>query len=348
MMSSRYAVIVATHRGARPGPKVPLTRTDQWPFRAPRQLVDDLHEEDAVKNVIVGVDGTESSAAALRWAATTVGHDGRVHAVVSINPWTEMVADAITGDPVSYGAAVERDLIHKWTSDIGFSIGTLATTVSYRAMPHALDHAAGEDGADAIVIGAHHVRLGFPRRIGHATNRLIRATAHPVVVVPTDTEPMPLRGGRVVVGIGHGNATRGAVRWVAHLSRTTEIAVELLHSKGDAPVFQASSVRDLARYELGTAEPATWERGEIDHFAEMMRTLAAPDLEMTVSTPRGLAALRLDEASERSALLVMGRHRSRLDRGHHIAQPLRHVLTHARCPVAVIEDRPDDPLERAG
>lgn len=301
-----------------------------------------------MKNVIVGVDGTESSAAALRWATATVGHEGRVHAVVSINPWTEMLADAITGDPVSYGATVERDLIHAWTADVGFSVGTLSTTVSYRAMPQALDHAASEDVADAIVIGAHHVRGGFAKRIGHATNRLLRATTHPVVVVPTDFEPRPLHRGPVVVGVGHGNATRSAVRWVAHLSRSTHISVELLHARGDAPVFQAGSVADLARYETGHVEQTTWERGEIDHFAEMMRTLAGPELEMTVSTPPGLAALRLDEASERSPLLVMGRHRSRLDRGHHTSQPLRHVLTHARCPVAVVADRPDDPLEGSG
>jgi nucleotide-binding universal stress UspA family protein len=297
-----------------------------------------------VKNVIVGVDGTAASSAALRWAAETVGHDGRIHAVVSVNPWTELLTDALTGDPVSYAESVKSDLIHRWTADAGFSVGTLSTTVSHRPMAAALDRAATTDVADAFVIGAHHSLGGFVKRIGHATNRLIRSTTHPVVVVPTDVEPKPLIGGTVVVGVGHGNATRGAVRWVAHLSGLLRISVELLHARGDAPVFQAGSVADFARYEVGTAERTTWERGEIEHFADLMRTLAGPEQDLAITTPPGLAALRLDEASERCALLVVGRHRSRLDRGHHTAQPLRHVLTHARCPVVVIADRPDEEI----
>lgn len=300
-----------------------------------------------MKNLIVGVDGTESSAAALRWAARTAGRDGRLHAVASVNPWTELLADAITGDPVSYGKSVEHDLIHEWTADAALSVDTLTATVSYAAMPQALDRAATGDVADAIVIGAHHAAGGIAKRIGHATNRLIRATTHPVVVVPTHADFEALDGGNVVVGIGHGNATRSAVRWAAHLSRSRDVSVELLHAGGDAPVLQARRAVDAVRYELGKVDRATWERGEVDHFLELIRTLAGPELDVTVSTPPGLAALRLDEASERCALLVIGRHRSRLDRGHHTAQPLRHVLTHASCPVAVIADRPDDPIEGA-
>ncbi len=72
-----------------------------------------------------------------------------------------------------------------------------------------------------------------------------------------------------------------------------------------------------------------------------MQTLSGSESDVVVSIPPGLPALRLDEASERSALLVLGRHRSALDRGHHTAQPLRHALTHSRCPVAVIADHPD-------
>jgi hypothetical protein len=148
-----------------------------------------------------------------------------------------------------------------------------------------------------------------------------------------------------VVGVGHGDATRSAVRWAAHLARTRRITIELLHATGDAPIFQAEGLLDLARYEFGGADQAAWETGHVEHFAQLMQALTGPELDMAISTPPGLAALRLDDASERSSLLVIGRHRSKLDGGHHTAQPLRHALTHARCPIAVIPDHPVDEIE---
>ncbi len=299
-----------------------------------------------MRNLIVGVDGTEASLQALAWAAETVGNTGRLHAVVSVNPWTENLVDKITRDPVGYRDAIESALVEQWTSDAGFAVGELVTSLSSEAMAPALDGAAQADHADAIVVGAHRgiaVAGGMVKRIGHSTNALLRSTKHPVVVVP-DGVAVGLDDGNVVVGIGHGDATRSAVRWAAHLARHRRVRIELLHAVGDAPVFQADGPLDLARYEVGAVDQSSWEVGRIGHFAELMQALSGPDLDMRISTPPGLAALRLDEASDRSALLVLGRHRSMFDRGHHTAQPLRHALTHARCPVVVIPDHPADDL----
>lgn len=303
-----------------------------------------------MRNVIVGVDGTAVSLGALAWAAETVGTHGRVHAVVAVNPWTEYLVDVVTGDPVAYRDVIESALVDHWTHDARAAVGELVTSVSTASMPSALARAAQADGADAIVIGAHQgvgALSGVVKRIGHSTNQLLRRSDHPVIVVPhaSDRAPLPLDHGHVVVGVGHGDATRSAVRWAAHLARERDITIELLHSTGDAPVFQADGVLDLVRYEAGRGDQATWEVGHVEHFAELMQTLSGDELDIVISTPPGLAALRLDEASERSSLLVIGRHRSRLDGGRHTAQPLRHALTHASCPVAVIPDHPaEDPV----
>ncbi len=296
-----------------------------------------------MRNLIVGVDGTPASISALAWAAHTVGPEGRLHAVVAVNPWTESIVDAITSDPVDYRDVVEAALNDKWTSEARFAVGELATSVSSAAMGPALDDAAVTDRADAIVIGAHHAVGGIVKRIGHSTNRLLRLTKHPVIVVPSDVS-VGLDDGRVVVGIGHGDATRSAVRWAAHLARTRNVSIELLHATGDAPTFQADGLLDLARYGWGATDKDAWEVGQVEHFAELMQTLSGPELDLAVSTPPGLPALRLDEASRGSSLLVLGRHRSKFDRGHHTAQPLRHALTHSRCPVAVIADHSADGL----
>ncbi len=295
-----------------------------------------------MRNVIVGVDGTARSLAALKWAADAVGTGGRLHAVVAVNPWTERLVDAIGGRAVSFRDVLDRDLVETWTAEAGFAVGELETTVSSLPAAAALEAAATTDDADAIVIGRHRGVAGLAHRIGHSTNRLLRTTQHPVIVVPAETAP-GLDGGNVVIGIGHGDATRSAVRWVAQLARTRHVSVELLHAMDDAPVFQAEGPGDLARHELGGDQNAT-DLGRVEHFTALMQTLGGPRLDMTVSTPPGLAAHRLAEASERSSLLVIGRHRSKWDAGHHTAQPLRHLLAHARCPVAVIVDHPVDVL----
>lgn len=293
-----------------------------------------------MRNVVVGVDGTEESAAALMWAAATVGTGGRLHAVVAVNPLAESFITAISGREMSFREVLERDLAHTWTADAGWAVGELETSVSEHRIDTALESAATADDADAIVIGRHHgvgdLGAGI-KRIGHTTNRLLRTAHHPVIVVPPG-EFAPLETGDVVVGIGHGDATRSAVRWAAKLALTRGVGLELLHATGDAPVFQAAGPGELAKHELGLEDPDEAERERLEHFAAVAAVIAGPSVDVKLSSPPGLAALRLDEASEHAALIVLGRHRSRLDAGHHTAQPLRHVLTHAQCPVAVIAD----------
>lgn len=297
-----------------------------------------------MRNVIVGLDGSEASKAALQWAATTVGQHGRIHAVVGVNSHAEGVVDAITGDPVSFGDVIEHDLVNRWTADTRELVAELATTVLRRPMHKALDEAATMDRADAIVIGSHHRSDDTVKRIGRATNQLMRTTLYPLVVVPADPPPALLEGGKAVVGIGHGDATRSAVRWAAHLTRSHEVAIELLHARGDAPVFQAEGVTDLVRHEVLGTDRERWEAGRLGHFAAVYQTIAGEDAPAAVSSPPGLAATGLEDASRDSSLLVIGRHRSKLDGGHHTGQPLRHLLKHAVCPVAVIADRPLDDI----
>jgi nucleotide-binding universal stress UspA family protein len=293
-----------------------------------------------MRTLVVGVNGTDESLLALEWAAKTVGPHGCLYAVFGMNPWTVSLVGIDTGQGASPHGVAEGDVISRWTDHLADRVGELTKSFSTRATHRVLDEVATTRDADAIVLGSHATLLGVPKRIGRTTNQLLRSTVHPVIVVPP-SECTPLDSGPIVVGVGHGNATRSAVRWAAALAEERGLAVELLHATGDASVFQADGVLDLVRFQVHPQKRSTHWQHKVREVADLMETFTQSDLDISVSTPTGLAALRLDEASGGSSLLVIGRHRSLLDRGHHTAQPLRHALTHARCPVAVIADRPD-------
>lgn len=297
-----------------------------------------------MRDVIVGVDGSPASFVAMRWAAQTVGAGGRLHCVAGVNPWTEYLVDE-AGDHVPARSFVERDVVGAWTSDLRSDVAELVTSVSKAPAASALDRAASIDHADAIVIGTHHTARGMPPRVGHATNRLMRITAYPVIVVPQD-HPTALNDGRVVVGVGHGDATRTALRWVAHLARSRPLSIELLHAMGGTPEqHPAQDLLDAVNDELEHADQASWELEQVERFEAVLKAIAGDDVDVAIEAPPGLAASRLIDASEGAAMLVVGRHRSKFDRGHHTARSLRRILTHSRCPVAVIADRPVDDLD---
>ncbi len=303
-----------------------------------------------MRRLVVGVDGTDAAQAALSWAADTVGPAGHIHAIVAVDPALEFVVDVVTGDTMTYLQAVYHDLASQWTSDVEDRVAELTADLVERTAPRALAAAAAEFGADAIVVGVHVTHLGAPARIGGTVRHLLRELEVPLVVVPggasSGLREHAERLGPLVVGVGHGHATDAAVRWAARLADERDLDVTLVRATGDGPVFQTDGLLDLISYELRPARrDQRWER-DLVRLAKQVQDLSEHDLTIDALAVPGLAAARLAEASEVASLLVIGQHRSKLTLGRHTAQPLRHLLTHARCPIAVVPEtavgEPDD------
>lgn len=294
-----------------------------------------------MRRLVVGVDGTEAARVALDWAADTVGLHGFLHAIVAVDPKVEFVVDLVTGDPTTFLESVFRDLDSSWTQAARARVGGLTADLVERGAPDALAAAAAEFRADAIVVGAHVTHRGVPKRIGATTKDLLRKLDVPLIVVPAVSRSGLGEGaaaGPIVVGVGRGDATEAAVRWAADLADERNRGVVLVHATGDGPVFQADGVLDLLSFELHPDQREEWLRSDLARFADQVQELSEHDLAIAVASPTGYSALRLAEASEVAALLVIGQHRSKLTLGHRTAQPLRHLLTHARCPIAVVPE----------
>jgi nucleotide-binding universal stress UspA family protein len=295
-----------------------------------------------MRRMVVGVDGTQSAQVALDWAADAVGRGGHIHAIVAVDPALEFFVDVVTGDPMTYLQAVDRDLASEWTRNAKARVAELTADLVETSAPDALAAAAAEYGADAIVVGAHVTHLGAPKRIGATTRHLLRKLVVPLVVVPVGaTRGLGEGGGGtgpLLIGVGHGDATEAAVRWAANLADERDFDVVLVRATGDGPVFQTDGLLDLISYELHPKRRAEWAERDLVRLAEQVQELSEHDLTIDAGAVPGLAATRLAEASEVASLLVIGQHRSTFTLGRHAAQPLRHLLTHARCPIAVVPE----------
>ncbi len=289
-----------------------------------------------MRNLVVGVDGARASLRALDWAAAAVGPRGQVHAVAAVSPPTELaVVPAPTG-PQTYLQLLQRELETVWTEDVRLRVGTMTAVATEGSAADALAAVAAEHHADAIVVGAHVPPRAMPKTIGTTTRHLLKALEVPLIVVPQEFSVGLDSDGSVIVGVGHGDATDSAVCWAARLADERDLAVGLVRATGEGPVFQIDGLLSLLAYYIDPSKRLEWTREDLADFADKVQALTSHELAVGVSAPAGLPAVRLVDASDTASLLVIGHHRSLVTGQPHTTQPLRHALTHARCPIAVI------------
>lgn len=288
--------------------------------------------------LVVGVDGSESSANALEWAATTVGPAGSIHAITAVSPLVELTVDVVSGDGDGYLRYLRHQLSTSWTGGVGDRVGQLTTDVRDQTAAEALAAVAIETDADAIVVGAHvRKALALPT-VGHTTRQLLHHLTSPLIVVPNQMHDGIDEGGPVMVGIGHGDATEAAVWWASQLADERGLTIGLVRATGDAPIFQSDGLVDLLAYYLEPEHRTEWTVGDVNRLAAAVQDNSDHDLVIETSIRPGLPAVQLVAASEQASMLVIGQHWSAISQGHLTPQPLRYALQHARCPVAVIPE----------
>lgn len=132
--------------------------------------------------LVVEVDGTPESTAAVTWCAEHAAEGDEVIAVAALSFFGEM-ALAIPADLDNAKADIRDALHHRWTEPLR------AHSVKYRTRLEdgkpwkAVLHVAEIEDADAIVVGQH--RAHFLSQIWDSpSERLIHQSDVPVIVVP--------------------------------------------------------------------------------------------------------------------------------------------------------------------
>jgi nucleotide-binding universal stress UspA family protein len=177
--------------------------------------------------IVVGVDGSPSSAGAVRWAcllAPVLGADvAAVHAVGLL--------ERLDGELVpahSHRADIATVMTRDWCAPL--SEAGLRHRVHLREQP-AVDALLGEIAdlhPHLAIVGTRGAGLSSAESIGSTALRLLHDAPVPVVVVPDTAQEAPPALRRVLVGVDGGAPSLAAIDWAAELARRTGASCELL------------------------------------------------------------------------------------------------------------------------
>ena len=284
---------------------------------------------DHVHRVVVGVDGSEASRIALRWAMAESGlHEARLEVVHAWRTPMVFVPHAYSPELVEMGkmdeaavAFIDRELDAVGAdADCGIEIERTAVP-GYAA--HVL--VAASERAQLVVVG----RRGngrFPREvIGPKALQVVHHAACPVAVVP---DAWTGDGQGVIVGVDGSEPSAAALRWAAAEATRRNTAVTAVmawglldqhHRPGEAPFDPDYSEVDA--------------RAALDAFIE---SALGPDSAASTIAVNDLPARALIDSSDTAELLVVGARGLGGFRGLLLGSVSQRCVTHARCPTVVI------------
>lgn len=283
--------------------------------------------------IVIGVDGSESSARALEWASREAElHDWELTAVLAWGYLSQYHAEPTEGFDPDYGEAEANAALATYLER---ALGAeRAGAVIHRAvcdLPAGALLAASAD-ADLIVLGARGLGGFKGMLLGSVSQHVLHHATRPTAIIHDHASaPSEPAAPRIVVGIDGSETSRRALRWAVEEARLRQSALDVVHawhlpyvggypytaSSFDPTPFEEAARRTLDSVVEGTDAtglPAPIER--ILHLGDpatgVLETAKGADLVVVGS--RGLGGFKG---------LVLG------SVGHHVAN-------HAPCPVVII------------
>lgn len=289
--------------------------------------------------IVVGVDGSDGSAHALRWAVREAGHRGWV--VRAVLAWGFLdqhhahLGDAFDPDYTSEDAseALRAYLVEALGADEASRVERLVLSdLPARALVSA------SDGAQLLVVGARGLGGFRGLLLGSVSQRCLHQALCPVAVIrPEETEPPVDIPPRVVVGVDGSPAARHALTWAADEARARRATLEVVHAWqppfiGGFP-FTASTV-DFSLFEDSAHELLETVLDQVDTSG-----LEGP-IERTIVCTGAASALL--EAAHRAHVVVLGARGLGGVQRFLLGSVSHQVALHATRPVVVVPTHATD------
>jgi nucleotide-binding universal stress UspA family protein len=289
-----------------------------------------------VSRIVVGVDGSDAAAAALRWALRRAARTGgSVEAVTGLSTpmMTGYLEATLAFDPTALldtaAAAVEATLAEA-VAATGVDVPTSWEVVDGGAARVLLDAGVG---AALLVVGSRGRGAFAGTVLGSVSQQVAHHTPCPLVIIPEralDRVDAPIR--EIVVGVDDSPGARSALHWAAAEAHALGAHLRAVTSWQD-PAFLMQPVGAAAGPPLDLEPFAT---GILDGAVAEVRAGGGPEIdEIVVRGPAGPALLA---AAADADLLVVGSRGSGGFVGLLLGSVSQQVAAHSPCPVAIIPE----------
>ena len=281
--------------------------------------------------ILVGVDGSDAAATALRWAGRLAGAVG-AEVVVA----TSFTPDQAELDPDRYRELEEAS---RRRLDTDWSLPLVGTGVAHRSLeltgsPDALLEAADAEDADLIVVGprSHGPVAGL--HIGSLSHHLAHYTVRPLAMVPaTGAEPS---FERIVLGVDGSEGSAHAVRWCAAMAPA--LGADIVAVYAFEPIVEW----------VPETDPRSWrprvERKLDEEWVAPLRDAGLNVRTQLIEDIHPVAALAGVISEERAGLAVLGTRGIGGFLGLRLGRVPIQLVHHTQIPVMVVPP----PLDRAG
>ncbi len=288
---------------------------------------DEDRDRGEERTIVVGIDGSEHSRWALKWAADEAKRRGSLLRIVfaqisspkDVPGWYEAgstdlsPAEAIIDDAVGlvatrHPSVLARGEVDEWPA-------SLVLTIASRS-------------ADLVVLGARGLGGFKGLLLGSVSDQCVEYAHCPVAVVRTDIDELPLRAtqSRIVVGIDGSIGSTRALRWTLEEARIRSATVEAVYAWHYPPV---------GAFVLGPTDGFEVVANETVDAATQYANEVAPEVRFVARTCFNAEIPALLDAANGAELLVVGA------KGHGrfhdtlLGSVAHQCIRHAECPVIV-------------
>ncbi|HJR26979.1 MAG TPA: universal stress protein [Acidimicrobiales bacterium] len=183
--------------------------------------------------LVVGVDETPESAAAVTWAAALAG------ASASTVTIAEVFEPEEAERPPEHAAELRREAGHRltsWVERLGLGLPHCAALALEGRPVGSLAALADRSGADALIIGSKPYEGVSRWALGSLAHALVHHVHCPLIVVPN--AGADLTGGQLLVCDDDTEGGRVAVQWARNLGGQVGAEVEVVRPDGRDPARQ--------------------------------------------------------------------------------------------------------------
>ncbi|WP_426404594.1 universal stress protein [Streptomyces sp. R-07] len=292
--------------------------------------------------VVVGVDGSDASLAALDWAVDEAVRHGRPLRIVHASLWEryEGVVPARTMDRPS-GQVLAENIVGVAAERARRRAPGLALTADVLAEdPSGALLREGQESM-LLVVGSRG-RGDLADLLLGSVGLVVAARAHgPVVVVRGDRQALEARHQRILLGIGDHDVDAPAVRFAFREAAVRGAELDVVRA-------WRRPAHEPVDHLLLSGEPGTYSEQRAAELLDKALEATAgeyPDVRLRRSTVEGPAHRELTDRSAAADLLIVGvRRRDRLV-GLELGRVAHRALHHASCPVAVVPQHHPVPSE---